>query len=204
MMVLDGKAQAARGPTVEWKVPPVRTEVAPVGFATWRQLATEDLQPARAPRGLAATITGGGVPEQRRMDPAVATMLPHRRGRCSRRRRFTATWTGKLNIRRAGKYNFSLVSQHVAVLQIDGREVLRTPRSRDGVRLVPVRDAPRRDVSGCLRYRVSRGQGRLEWRWIPPGGRQSFVPASVRAIPWCWRRNADSRGGACGPVRSAG
>ena len=177
LLTLDGVAADAAGPTVEWRATGTEDEGAPAGFQAWRALATHELVPTDRSNGLAGTVSGAGIPLQRRLDGAIATCcLSAETGGTGEP--FVAEWRGTLTAPKSGSYRMALDSEGDATLWIDGRTVLsaRHAEDRTTAARVPLRLGKH---SVRLRYRVANSAGLLEWRWTPPGQPESIVPPSA-------------------------
>lgn len=177
LVTLDGVAADAAGPTVEWRAAGTEFLGAPAGFQAWRALATHELVPTARSRGLAGTVSGAGIPLQRRLDGSIATCcLSAEVGGAGEP--FVAEWRGTLTAPTSGSYRMALDSEGDATLWIDGRTVLSARHADDQTTAaqVPLR-VGRHSVR--LRYRVANSAGVLEWRWTPPGRPESIVPPSA-------------------------
>jgi hypothetical protein len=122
-----------------------------------------------------------GQPEQRRLDSAIATCCLTREVTSSERP-YTATWTGTLRTGVPGLYTMSLFAQGAADLKIDRQTLIHTEASSDEAAEGHVTLAAG-SHSVELVFRVSQGQGGLEWAWTPPGGVASIVPPSALSPP---------------------
>jgi hypothetical protein len=140
-----------------------------------------ELAPAIAQRGLYATVTKAGLEIQRRLDGTIASCCLGT-GISKDEAHFVAVWRGTLRTPRSGAYRMALETQGRATLWIDGRMVLTSSQTGDDTtaRAVALR-AGRHTI--VLRYRVAGSPGGLEWRWTPPGQRESIVPPSALAPP---------------------
>ena len=175
LLTLDGTAVNATGPTVQWRAAGPEDAGAPAGLQAWRALATHELLPTDVSNGLAGTVSGAGIPFQRRLDRSIATCCLS--AEVGAGAPFVAEWRGTLTAPRSGSYRMSLDSQGETTLWIDGRTVLSARDAEDqrtAARL-PLR-AGKHSVR--LRYRVN-SAGLLEWRWTPPGRPESIVPPSA-------------------------
>jgi hypothetical protein len=122
-----------------------------------------------------------GQPEQRRLDRAISTCCLTREVTSSDQP-FTARWTGTLKAGIPGLYSMSLFAQGRSDLKIDQQAVIHTEASSDepAEGHVTLEAGPH---SVELVFRVSQGQGGLEWVWTPPGGVTSVVPPSALSPP---------------------
>jgi hypothetical protein len=180
-VTVDGVAAASGGPVLEWRAPPAGNAQRLPGFATWRPIATSELMAAVAPHGLLATVRGVGVPPEQRLDGTVATC-------CltgdvlAGGNPYVVRWVGTLHAPKSGSYAMWLFTQGIAVLQVDGRLVLRSRSAADAVSFgrLRLREGEHKVV---LSYRVVGTAGGIEWSWAPPGLPASIVPPSALEPP---------------------
>jgi hypothetical protein len=181
LVTLDGLAGPRGGPKLEWRGASTAEVPAPDGFERWRPVGMHELSPTIAHRGLYATVTRAGLEVQRRLDGTIASCCLSAEI-SNDPRPFVAVWRGTLRAPRSGTYRMALETQGRATLSIDGRTVLTSRRSEDDTTAgaVDLRAGPHPVV---LRYTVAGSPGALEWRWTPPGERESIVPPSALEPP---------------------
>ena len=181
-----------KAPLLEWAslaepvggAPPEPEEVQFSRIEPWQPIKTEQLIASQSrPVGLFAIvdIEAKDPPpkraEQRRIDRALATCclttIVHPDGRP-----YTTTWTGFLDAPATGVYSMTLFSQGLVDLKLDGMSVLTVDTPDDKFTGASVSlTAGKHQVE--LQYKVTPGNGGIEWSWIPPGGDLSIVPPSA-------------------------
>jgi 4-amino-4-deoxy-L-arabinose transferase-like glycosyltransferase len=96
---------------------------------------------------------------------------------------FSAEWRGKLQVARAGRYDFSLFSCGASWLLIDEQMVVDSKGShwldyRNGSL-----DLTAGEHSITIRHTFTQGPRVLEVQWTPPGGQREIIPAWVLSPP---------------------
>jgi hypothetical protein len=181
LLTLDARVAArAATPRLRWRA--AAPEPAPAGVNAWEPLPEGALVPETTRHGLFATVRGGGVPDQQRVDGTLATCcIASESGEGPGS--VSATWVGSLRAPRGGVYAMRLATQGLASLRIDGRPVITVRSAADAVTFGKIRLAAGLHAV-ALRYHVAPpSPGGLEWAWLPPGGSQSIVPPSVLEPP---------------------
>ena len=150
---------------------------------------TTSLAVATLPKGLFAGVTGGSVYDQYRLDGAIATCCLT--DDVGARTSYIARWSGTLDVPRGGKYLVELFTQGSAVLRIDGKRVVGTPR-RDGSFLLPCSCVPAAATPG--------GRCGIRSRSDPAGSNGGGFPlGDVRVLVSAVRARARRGGPTLGP-----
>ena len=166
---------------IEWKAEPAVGTPPTAVSPTWQLLRSDELSPGRALHGLVGTVSGGILPNEKRLDGTLATC-------CladdvsSGGSPFTAIWKGSLTIPHGGTYPMSFFSQGLLSVRIDGRQIGNTTQTADtSTRVRPYLRAGTHAIR--IEYTVQGTPGGLEWTWTPPGQPEQIVPPSVLRPP---------------------
>jgi 4-amino-4-deoxy-L-arabinose transferase-like glycosyltransferase len=179
----DGTLAAPGQPAqLEWASVPAPDDNTPAPALDWQPVAASDLMSTQsAPVGLLGTATIEGRPSQQWIDRTLATCCVSGQIRADGHV-YTATWTGTLTAPSTGVYSMTLFTVGKADLKLDGNTVILVDSTGETYSggSVSLQQGPH---SVELDYKVTEGQGGVEWSWTPPGGEKSLVPPSVLLPP---------------------
>ncbi len=162
---------------------PVRFLWEPEGEASLRPTRCSELWAVDGPgQGLLGTYSAPGVPEQLRLDGAIAAMSLG--ADFDFDEEWTARWRGTLMAPADGPYLFGFMTHGGTVeMTLDGGPPRRTTGDEERIeRFEPVRLA-RGPHTLEIVYRVAHRPAAIDWIWTPPGGVESIVPPSALRPP---------------------